>query len=412
MERPCNPPQDAAVRASAESGEDSTDASRASLQPMLCPDDSYRGTSLVEFDASHGEGVKAFDKFVTLRANSGEDGCPGDERVAPSSGDLMAMWSNAVSANGVCPSDFGFLRDSSNLRSRSQSQGRTPRSGQEEDAMTPRTGGEADPSSGPAQSSNGMLPSDFGFLNDSSNSNRRRARSPSIGNQRKKKDARIADKADKTIMCKFFLKKSCARKDCSFAHSEAEQREACKLILCRFEAKGACRAGVNCWYRHSISEVTSSPASSSFPPDVNGTEPPFIASSENLKQDKTLMCKFWIKRRCKATDCKFAHSEKEQREACKKHRCRFDLAGKCSQGTRCWFLHGSDLDSEKPSPMEGESATLVKVIDPPSESTLEVEDAGVVAEDEIGMTAEKRYRKESWADQSVSSDDDFDPRLR
>eukprot|EP00931_Biecheleriopsis_adriatica_P121345 TRINITY_DN96427_c0_g1_i1.p1 TRINITY_DN96427_c0_g1~~TRINITY_DN96427_c0_g1_i1.p1 ORF type:complete len:521 (+),score=108.65 TRINITY_DN96427_c0_g1_i1:59-1564(+) len=66
------------------------------------------------------------------------------------------------------------------------------------------------------------------------------------------------------------------------------------------------------------------------------------AMPEDGKQQKTLICKFWLKGKCLRTEgCTFAHGVEEQKLACSAIRCRFDREGVCQQGADCWFAHGA-----------------------------------------------------------------------
>merc|ERR1719491_2506030 len=76
-------------------------------------------------------------------------------------------------------------------------------------------------------------------------------------------------KADKTLMCKFFLGNGCRRTECNFAHSEAEQQDACAQIPCRYQIEGSCRASKRCWYKHSGAEFSAAQPTSLEGPVVN-----------------------------------------------------------------------------------------------------------------------------------------------
>ncbi|CAE7418195.1 mkrn1 [Symbiodinium natans] len=56
-------------------------------------------------------------------------------------------------------------------------------------------------------------------------------------------------------------------------------------------------------------------------------------SPSRTGQDKTLLCKFWLKNRCDRSNCKYAHGEEEKRRACKAIMCLFEaLSGLSRQG--------------------------------------------------------------------------------
>jgi len=171
---------------------------------------------------------------------------------------------------------------------------------------------------------------------------------------------------DKTLMCKFFLKQRCRRPDCNFAHSEAEQQEACKRMVCRFDSRGTCRQGNRCWYRHISSEVGAPESTgSALGSEVSesdkltsdweredgndhlaknrlDTSSDLTGSETRGHLDKMTLCKFWLRNTCQRADCRFAHGEAEQRAAYGKQRCRFDMAGGCRLGSECWYLHAAE----------------------------------------------------------------------
>lgn len=242
---------------------------------------------------------------------------------------------------------------------------------------------------------------------------------------RKPPSAEARNAQDKTLLCKFFLKSRCSRKECNFAHSEAEQREACKKLPCRFniDGTGTCRQGANCWYRHADAEsgeqketeakdgtsmemaseknLSTPDATTARPRALSGLSGdatmarPRTFSGLSGDQDKTVMCKFWQKKRCDRKDCKFAHGEAEQRAACKMERCRYEKRGGCRQGAACWYLHtGDGKVSQYSTPKKGPAS-------PPTSITL--------TPSSPASSSPFRQRFESWADCS-DSDDDFCPR--
>lgn len=214
---------------------------------------------------------------------------------------------------------------------------------------------------------------------------------------------------DKTLLCKFFLKSRCSRKECNFAHSESEQKEACRKLPCRFDAAGTCRQGESCWYRHSEKENNAQKANSGSNSEVQESESADLVSQDaamskakpskvSQVEDKTMMCKFWLKKRCSRNDCGFAHGEAEQRAACKKVRCRYEKRGTCTKGADCWYLHTKDSSEEivvHSTPKKTPASPPTSITTTPSSPS----------------TSLFRQRFESWADCS-DSDDDFCPRSR
>lgn len=259
---------------------------------------------------------------------------------------------------------------------------------------------------------------------------------------------------DKTLMCKFFIQRRCRRDDCNFAHSEAEQREACRRTVCRFASKGTCRQGSRCWYRHTGSEVRlpeSSSASSegssesgelaSRGSELEGGNAHFrkprpiknvTRTETESQQDKMILCKFWLRGTCRQTTCcRFAHGEEEQRAACRKLQSRSSPAAELtteqpilkeivatspaesivptSAGSSvcdaqlCWadltdsdvsdgeFLHAAGQEPSKGKDFEATS---------PMQSYVSTSTASSVCDTQ---------RVECWADLSSDSDDEFIP---
>lgn len=414
----------------------------ASAKLLLYPDDSYEGPTVPEFDASRGEGVMAFFKAVGVAAPAAREAQPRDNQdsqvlssATRSQGDLWATWQTAVSSSdGRPPEDFGFLFNGGGQRSRameegfsvaggnrSRSRSRSPsrsrdgedwkvdkkraKKGQQQrlDAITSRPVGNC--SRGKAGTTlickfwlrGACSREDCKFLHcepeedlpGSEESCQRRSPSQSSGNSRREvvrpvgeerlegiqEDEEVVDvpaqpPRNKAVMCKFALK-GCPRSNCSFAHSEQERREACRNMPCHFDARGKCRQGANCWYRHTSTAPNTPPLADAVSgPDglVNQSEPtplkslivrrqragtkedePSSATSQSAQQDKTLLCKFWLRNVCqRTTNCKFAHGEEEQLAACGKVPCRFfSETGRCRQGDDCWYLHDGKVGAEK-----------------------------------------------------------------
>lgn len=239
---------------------------------------------------------------------------------------------------------------------------------------------------------------------------------------------------DKTLMCKFFLRQRCVRKDCNFAHSEAEQRAACKKIVCRFELQGSCRQGKDCWYSHASNEATSE-SSTAVATDCEGTSNDCVKIVTKLRpktlsdhtwevraaqKAKVQLCKFWLKNNCQQENCRFAHGLEEQRAAYGRIKCRFYMQGRCSKGARCCFLHPADANvARKGSEASSQAGSAVATSAPSSMSDVDLSDsddeflAGIEQQvnspREVSAPASNRLRTESWADFS-ESDDEFIPR--
>lgn len=355
------------TRASAD-GDESMSMDAPSLARVLSSDESYQGPPASGFENSRGESVVAFGQAVVVTADSSNG--ESIDGGACQNANLWAIWSNETSRTGERPKDFGFLCDSFG----------TPRGRSRTPSPDNIRSHRRSVSNKSEAASNG----------ECSNSSRRRVRSPSPGASNDSTKARRMDdgskdmydtgrlerqisgsaltkvieadsepppqpnKADKSMMCKFFLNGKCRRTNCNFAHSEAEQREACARIPCRFAALGTCHGGSNCLYRHDKAEsivLESSPVA----PSESVSRPPLPEESRN-QQDKTLLCKFFMKSRCSRKECNFAHSESEQKEACRKLPCRFDAAGTCRQGANCWYRHSEKESSVQKANSEVEDS--------------------------------------------------------
>jgi len=214
-------------------------------------------------------------------------------------------------------------------------------------------------------------------------------------------------KQDKTMICKFWLKKRCKLVDCRYAHGEEEKRLACKSIVCEFQKGGQCRLGAECLYAHSRLDIYSVPDANaiSFEADevsqqldtiiddavkigesevvddgarseeadshsrtrkVAVEAPLYRESWQSGKYDKTQLCTFWLKKKCaRGADCKYAHGKDEQQRASKSIPCRLWQAGKCHAGESCQFAH-SEIPQDVSSLVSLACTTLREVGDKPS----------------------------------------------
>jgi len=252
----------------------------------------------------------------------------------------------------------------------------------------------------------------------------------------------MTPKLDKTMICKFWLKGRCSRSEgCKFAHGEAEQRAACAAVPCRYYSLGNCRQGEACWFAHSSTSKSSNPEGETIAENIrpggNADARPKLqlrddsasASAPSLSSqaasgssgaapsasDKTLMCKFWRRNRCaRKEDCKFAHGEEEQRQACKAVMCRFIQAGSCSQGSACWYAHSEAELVAPPGARAKQSSTSVSEFASPA-ATAKRQHRGIddglaspcrsVTSVPVIDTGESRRL---WAD--IGSEDDDDSR--
>eukprot|EP00747_Dinoflagellata_sp_TGD_P167704 gnl/TRDRNA2_/TRDRNA2_192598_c0_seq1.p1 gnl/TRDRNA2_/TRDRNA2_192598_c0~~gnl/TRDRNA2_/TRDRNA2_192598_c0_seq1.p1 ORF type:complete len:323 (-),score=40.53 gnl/TRDRNA2_/TRDRNA2_192598_c0_seq1:196-1104(-) len=225
-----------------------------------------------------------------------------------------------------------------------------------------------------------------------------------------------AGKTDKTLICKFWLAKRCRRgAACSFAHGEAEKRQACAAIVCRFQSTpgSKCSLGSACMYKHiepeqlcieervgsngvgfaiasqgeAAREEVESTSDSSFTPSDSSSDASIdsaaaicrtvrrvapllahggrqtsgstVASSSRESAngsspplDKTLLCRFWLQNSCsRSAGCRYAHSEEEKRNACKTIMCRFQQNGQCKLGAACLYAHD---EAQLPRVVNGE----------------------------------------------------------
>lgn len=180
------------------------------------------------------------------------------------------------------------------------------------------------------------------------------------------------------MICKFWLKGRCDRIDnCRYAHGEEEKRRACSLVPCHFlKTRGRCRLGSECMYAHSedtepVGATSVEADDTRIVPELNVLTDTTSDSQKYVDQDhapketqaykeawqrgqfdKTRICSFWQHRRCQRGDeCKYAHGEVEQRQACARILCReFLQRGICDQGSECWYSH------EESNKSEGEAA--------------------------------------------------------
>jgi len=193
--------------------------------------------------------------------------------------------------------------------------------------------------------------------------------------------------SDKTLICKFWLKRRCEKgENCKYAHGEEEKVRACRAIQCQFFAVGSCRLGSECLYSHSdkcelrqntngssptpvpefettADEFTMSECNESGtvaqdrPTPGGGLSSPAITSSASSSEpaaakaviivrqaptrrfDKTMLCRYWLKNRCdRGDDCHYAHGEEERHRACREIACKSELAGSCLD-PECPFAH-------------------------------------------------------------------------
>jgi hypothetical protein len=370
----------------------------------LISDESYQGPPESDFDNSRGAALVSFGQSMSMASVKPL----ADDIVEDASRDPMMLWNEATVNSGERPKDFGFLCGSvseEHSESRSVSGTRSPDNTIMDEASN---GSSSEFSRRRTRSPSCSTTSGSSKIRRTSNSDTvvheasKALESIAQDNLEKPKKASFL-KQDKTLMCKFYLKGRCLRQECNFAHTESEQREACKRIPCGFFARGGCRQGDDCWYLH---DSTVAPQSRE---EDNKAEPPRPAEDnsgmqrnrirrcdDGQKQDKTLLCTFWLKNRCtRGEGCKYAHGEAEQRAACKKIRCRFDKAGGCRQGDMCWYLHHAE---SQPSEQSTAASTPEKK---PAVSPLE----SVMT---TPSSLDARARIESWADFS-DSDDEFVP---
>eukprot|EP00933_Yihiella_yeosuensis_P044308 TRINITY_DN39403_c0_g1_i1.p1 TRINITY_DN39403_c0_g1~~TRINITY_DN39403_c0_g1_i1.p1 ORF type:complete len:595 (+),score=117.76 TRINITY_DN39403_c0_g1_i1:385-2169(+) len=187
-----------------------------------------------------------------------------------------------------------------------------------------------------------------------------RGRSSTAGSWSGMSEASWGAKHDKTKICKFWLIKRCERSDCKFAHGEEERRRVCATIMCQFAASGHCRLGSECPFAHSEEskqEASAVAENNAIGDHLQGADEEGFtevqAKTRKTKKwednwnvyGKTQICKFALKNKCQRSDCQFAHSEEEQRIACRAIPCRnFARKGRCSLGSACMYGHPTPVD--------------------------------------------------------------------
>lgn len=106
-----------------------------------------------------------------------------------------------------------------------------------------------------------------------------------------------------------------------------------KTKLCVYHLEGKCGYGSSCTFAHYVSEVKTGP-------DLT----------------KTQLCVQFAEGKCSNKNCTYAHGEAELRDPpnFKKKICKWNLKGKCRNGTSCGFAHdGVELRGEAPPGFEG-----------------------------------------------------------
>lgn len=103
-----------------------------------------------------------------------------------------------------------------------------------------------------------------------------------------------------------------------------------------------------------IAELSTNSAEEPTAPSRPVVEDSLTVERSGWSSDKTLQCKFWLKGACKRRDCKFAHGEPEQRQACRAVMCQYFINGGCRQGNLCWYAHST------PSPEVTKSQELTR----------------------------------------------------
>jgi len=106
-----------------------------------------------------------------------------------------------------------------------------------------------------------------------------------------------------------------------------------KTRLCVYHLEGKCGFGSSCTFAHYTSEVKSVP-------DLS----------------KTQLCAKFAEGKCSNKNCTYAHGEEELRDSpnFKMKLCKWNLKGKCRNGTSCGFAHdGVELRGEAPPGFEG-----------------------------------------------------------
>lgn len=346
------------------------------MQLLLCCDDSYEGSNVADFDRSRGAGVVAFRKAVEVEAASDKEERPGD---------VMATWVTAVSSSsGKQPNDFGFLLNGSGHKTVMSEEGRVTCRGRSR-------------SRSPSRSRDGFSRDGFsrdGFSRDGAEQGFKKVLQTLESGSALPVGNCSRGKAGTTSVCKFWLRGACARADCKFLHSKSESldeqprsddsglgrsslstpkakasRHDCEAVgefKCIMEGLNEDEEVMGTGFPRSResrdSQLQPSPPKQSSKARRRKTlaseadASSKSASSGGAKQDKTLMCKFWLRNACQRTsNCNFAHGDQEQRAACRMVPCRFFQAnGSCRQGDECWYMHDAQVDVEPPARKEDE----------------------------------------------------------
>eukprot|EP00929_Paragymnodinium_shiwhaense_P118895 TRINITY_DN90798_c0_g1_i1.p1 TRINITY_DN90798_c0_g1~~TRINITY_DN90798_c0_g1_i1.p1 ORF type:complete len:525 (-),score=91.59 TRINITY_DN90798_c0_g1_i1:156-1646(-) len=386
--------------------------------PPLYGDESYQGAPAKDFDGSRSEAVLSFRSSVSLSATAPAAASrpsatvgAAPQQPATSGGDAGALWSSwatAAAEGSRNPVDFGFLLEASKAAAAaSAATGSTP---VRDRSRSPSGNAQRQPRRGSITPTRKPVAAKGSSKKIARQASQGHGRPALAGSARTKEEDSMlqvssstmtmpaaAVSLDKTMLCKFWLKGRCTRDGaCKFAHGEDEQRRACGKVPCRYHQEGGCRQGDSCWYAHAAvaagngkssedddmqSEGIFTAASS---PSVGPAPAPavFAACSDSTivpeaagSQDKTLLCKFWMKGRCsRKGECKFAHGEEEQRQACKAHICKFHREGFCSQGATCWYSHdcqeASTARSSTASTASSTSTSSTQSLPPPSPKRL------------------------------------------
>lgn len=117
------------------------------------------------------------------------------------------------------------------------------------------------------------------------------------------------------------------------AQKKQANKDLQKTRLCVYHLEGKCGFGSSCTFAHYTSEVKPVP-------DLT----------------KTQLCAKFAEGKCTNKNCTFAHGEEELRDPpnFKMKVCKWNLKGKCRNGTSCGFAHdGAELRGEAPPGFEG-----------------------------------------------------------
>eukprot|EP00933_Yihiella_yeosuensis_P045639 TRINITY_DN4103_c0_g1_i1.p1 TRINITY_DN4103_c0_g1~~TRINITY_DN4103_c0_g1_i1.p1 ORF type:complete len:240 (+),score=30.15 TRINITY_DN4103_c0_g1_i1:92-811(+) len=118
-----------------------------------------------------------------------------------------------------------------------------------------------------------------------------------------------------TKFCNFYRCGKCLKgSSCTYAHSMKSLQarpDLQKTILCKFFSEGNCSSGLSCRYAHGDKELCRQGRSSMTPGDMNYAK----ACPSDEDDHEQLVCKRFLKGKCRSKGCKFTHPQPQNDES-------------------------------------------------------------------------------------------------